>query len=70
MRPVKLLCSALVVLAPAFASAQTPPPDSVTEVLRQKARPGTVQEYEAVARNTWTGTRRRTTRGSGRCSRS
>ena len=47
MRPVKLLCSALVVLAPAFASAQTPPPDSVTEVLRQKARPGTVQEYEA-----------------------
>jgi hypothetical protein len=47
MHPVKLLCSALVVLAPAFASAQTPPPDSVTEVLRQKARPGTVQEYEA-----------------------
>ena len=47
MRPVKLLCSALVVLAPAFASAQTPPPDSVTEVLRQKARPGTVHEYEA-----------------------
>src|ERR687897_68730 len=47
MRPVRLLCSALVVLAPAFASAQTPPPDSVTEVLRQKARPGTVQEYEA-----------------------
>jgi hypothetical protein len=47
MRPVKLLCSALVVLAPAFASAQTPQPDSVTEVLRQKAKPGTVQEYEA-----------------------
>ena len=47
MRPVRLLCSALVVLAPAFASAQTPRPDSVTEVLRQKARPGTVQEYEA-----------------------
>jgi hypothetical protein len=47
MRPVRLLCSALVVLAPAFASAQTPPPDSVTEVLRQKARPGAVQEYEA-----------------------
>jgi hypothetical protein len=44
---VKLLCSALVVLAPALARAQTPPPDSVTEVLRQKARPGTVQEYEA-----------------------
>jgi hypothetical protein len=36
-----------VVLAPALASAQTPPPDSVTEVLRQKARPGTVHEYEA-----------------------
>ena len=47
MRPVTLLCSALVVLAPAFAGAQTPGPDSVTEVLRQKARPGTVQEYEA-----------------------
>jgi hypothetical protein len=47
MRPVTLLFSALVVLAPAFASAQTPGPDSVTEVLRQKARPGTVQEYEA-----------------------
>src|SRR5918993_3955290 len=47
MRSVRLLCSALVVLAPAFASAQTPGPDSVTEVLRQKARPGTVQEYEA-----------------------
>ena len=26
MRPVTLLCSALVVLAPAFASAQTPRP--------------------------------------------
>lgn len=47
MRPVKLLCSVLVVLAPGLASAQTPPPDSVTEVLRQKARPGTVQDYEA-----------------------
>jgi hypothetical protein len=42
-----MLCSALVVLAPAFASAQTPQPDSVTEVLRQKVRPGTVQDYEA-----------------------
>jgi hypothetical protein len=50
MRPVKLLCSALVVLAPAFATAQTPPPDSVTEVLRQKARPGTVHDYEASRR--------------------
>jgi hypothetical protein len=47
MRPVTLLCSALVVLAPTFANAQMPGPDSVTEVLRQKARPGTVQEYEA-----------------------
>jgi hypothetical protein len=47
MRPVTLLCSAVLVLAPAFASAQTPQPDSVTEVLRQKAKPGTVQDYEA-----------------------
>jgi len=47
MRAVKLLCSALVMLAPSLAGAQTPPPDSVTEVLRQKARPGAVQEYEA-----------------------
>jgi hypothetical protein len=48
MRPVKLFCSTLLVLAPTFASAQTPPPDSVTELLRQKARPGTVQDYEAA----------------------
>jgi len=48
MRPVKLFCCTLLVLAPAFASAQTPPPDSVTELLRQKARPGTVQDYEAA----------------------
>jgi hypothetical protein len=48
MRPVKLLCSVVLVLAPAFASAQTSPPDSVTELLRQKARPGTVQDYEAA----------------------
>jgi hypothetical protein len=47
MRPVKLLCSVLVVLAPTFASAQTPPPDSVTEVLRQRAQPGTRHDYEA-----------------------
>jgi len=47
MRSAKLLCSVLVVLAPSFASAQTPPPDSVSEVLRQKVRPGTVQDYEA-----------------------
>ena len=48
MRPVKLFCCTLLVLAPTFASAQTPPPDSVTELLRQKARPGTVQDYEAA----------------------
>jgi len=48
MRIVTLLCSALIVLAPAVAGAQTPPPDSVSEVLRQKIRPGTVQDYEAA----------------------
>lgn len=48
MRIVTLLCSALMVLAPAVAGAQTPPPDSVSEVLRQKIRPGTVQDYEAA----------------------
>ena len=48
MRSVKLFFRTLLVLAPAFASAQTPPPDSVTELLRQKARPGTVQDYEAA----------------------
>jgi hypothetical protein len=48
MRPVELLCSALVILGPAVASAQTSPPDSVTEVLRQKAKPGTVREYETA----------------------
>ena len=47
MRLVKLFCCTLLALAPAFASAQTPPPDSVSEVLRQKVRPGTVQDYEA-----------------------
>ena len=47
MRPVKLLC-AIVLIAPALAGAQTPAPDSVTELLRQKARPGTVQDYEAA----------------------
>jgi hypothetical protein len=47
MRIVTLLCSALMVLAPAVAGAQTPP-DSVSEVLRQKIRPGTVQDYEAA----------------------
>ena len=47
MRPLKLLF-AIVVLAPAVASAQTPPPDSVSEVLRQKIQPGTVSKYEAA----------------------
>ena len=47
MRIVTLLCSAIMVLAPAVAGAQTPP-DSVSEVLRQKIRPGTVQDYEAA----------------------
>jgi len=47
MRLVKLFCCTLLALAPAFASAQTLPPDSVSEVLRQKVRPGTVQDYEA-----------------------
>jgi len=32
----------------AVGGAQTPPPDSVSEVLRQKIRPGTVQDYEAA----------------------
>ena len=47
MRPWRLLC-AIIVLAPSLAGAQTPLPDSVTELLRQKARPGTVQDYEAA----------------------
>ncbi len=55
MRIVTLLCSAIMVLAPALAGAQTPPPDSVSEVLRQKIRPGTVQDYEAARKKhmTW-----------------
>ena len=48
MRIVTLLCSAIMVLAPAVGGAQTPPPDSVSEVLRQKIRPGTVQDYEGA----------------------
>ena len=48
MRIVTLLCGAIMVLAPAVARAQTPPPDSVSEVLRQKIRSGTVQDYEAA----------------------
>ena len=38
---------ALALLASVSVCAQTPPPDSVTEVLRQKPRQGMVQEYEA-----------------------
>ena len=55
MRIVTLLCSAIVVLAPAVGGAQTPAPDSVSEVLRQKIRPGTVQDYEAARKKhmTW-----------------
>lgn len=41
------LSAALVALAAAPAFAQAPPPDSVTEVFRQKARPGMTAEYEA-----------------------
>ena len=46
MRPVRLLFSAVVLLVPVMLYAQTPP-DSVMEVLRQKARPGMVGDYEA-----------------------
>ena len=38
---------ALAVLVAAPALAQAPPPDSVTEVLRQKVVPGTTDKYEA-----------------------
>ncbi|MBK5297176.1 MAG: hypothetical protein JJE40_08465 [Vicinamibacteria bacterium] len=41
------LSAALVALAAAPAFAQAPPPDSVTQVFRQKARPGMTAEYEA-----------------------
>lgn len=46
MRLVRLLFSAVVLLVPVMLYAQTPP-DSVMEVLRQKARPGMVSDYEA-----------------------
>ncbi len=39
---------ALVVFVSVSVSAQTAPPDSVTEVIRQKARQGTQQQYEAA----------------------
>src|ERR1700752_3429764 len=49
MRPVVAsVAGALVVLVSIAVSAQTAPPDSVTEVIRQKARPGTRQQYEAA----------------------
>lgn len=41
------LSVALVSLAAAPAFAQAPPPDSVTEVFRQKVVPGMVDKYEA-----------------------
>jgi hypothetical protein len=47
--PLALLALwAALALLPAPASAQTPPPDSVSEVLRQKIQPGTAQKYEAA----------------------
>jgi len=49
MRSVVLsVAGALVVLVSVSVSAQAPPADSVTEVLRQKARPGTLAQYEAA----------------------
>ena len=49
MRPVVAsVAGALVVLVSVVVSAQTAPPDSVTEVIRQKARQGTRQQYEAA----------------------
>ena len=42
------VAGALVVLVSVSVSAQTAPPDSVTEVIRQKARQGTQQQYEAA----------------------
>ena len=46
MRLVRLLFGAVVLLVPVMLYAQAPP-DSVMEVLRQKARPGMVGDYEA-----------------------
>ena len=49
MRPaVGSLAAAVVVLVSISAGAQTPPADSVTEVIRQKARQGTKAQYEAA----------------------
>lgn len=48
MRPLfASLSVALVALAAAPAFAQAPPPDSVTQVFRQKVVPGMVDKYEA-----------------------
>ncbi len=45
---VASVAGALVVLVSTSVSAQTAPPDTVTEVIRQKARQGTQQQYEAA----------------------
>jgi hypothetical protein len=45
---VASVAGAIVVLVSVSVSAQTAPPDSVTEVIRQKARQGTRQQYEAA----------------------
>jgi hypothetical protein len=47
-RVVTALAGVLLVLVTVTASAQTPPPDTVTEVNRQRCRPGTRKEYEAA----------------------
>lgn len=44
---VASISTALVVLLAAPVLAQAPPPDTVTEVIRQKARPDMQQQYEA-----------------------
>jgi hypothetical protein len=56
MRPVVAsVAGAIVVLVSVSVSAQTPPAESVTEVIRQKARPGTLAQYEAARKKhmTW-----------------
>jgi hypothetical protein len=45
---VASVAGALVVLVSVSVSAQTAPPDTVTEVIRQQARPGTRAQYEAA----------------------
>ena len=46
--PVASLAATFVVLVSISASAQAPPPDTVTEVIRQKAKQGTQAQYEAA----------------------